>query len=108
MPELTLDVAHTALSVMNFQAPIVERYAIGQDALLAATAAAIAAARQRGMRGSAPSWARISRIRTIESFVLRDGCADRDEGVHACLLEKVFPRQASVISSVELIRVLKS
>jgi hypothetical protein len=38
MSELTLDVAHSALLVMDFQTPIVERYAVGQDSLLAATA----------------------------------------------------------------------
>jgi nicotinamidase-related amidase len=31
--------------------------------------------------------------------VLRDCCADPDTEVHACLLDKVFPRQASVIDS---------
>ena len=31
--------------------------------------------------------------------VLRDGCADGDEEVHRVLLDKVFPRQASVVTS---------
>ena len=29
--------------------------------------------------------------------VLRDGCADADEGVHRVLLDKVFRRQADVL-----------
>ncbi len=33
--------------------------------------------------------------------VLRDGCADRDPEVHRVLMEKVFPRQASVVSVAE-------
>lgn len=35
-------------------------------------------------------------------FVLRDCCADADPGVHACLLDKVFPRQADVLDSQTL------
>jgi nicotinamidase-related amidase len=30
-------------------------------------------------------------------IVLADGCADRDEDVHRCLLDKILPRQADVI-----------
>jgi nicotinamidase-related amidase len=33
--------------------------------------------------------------------VLRDGCADRDDEVHRVLLEKVFPRQATVVTTDE-------
>jgi nicotinamidase-related amidase len=33
--------------------------------------------------------------------VLRDGCADMDPEVHRVLTEKVFPRQASVVSVAE-------
>ena len=33
--------------------------------------------------------------------VLRDGCGDADEEVHRVLLEKVFPRQATVVSTDE-------
>jgi nicotinamidase-related amidase len=50
MTDLKIDTAHSALLVMDFQVPIVERFATGQDALLAATAQTIAAARQSGMR----------------------------------------------------------
>jgi len=50
MSELKLDIAHSALLVMDFKTPVVEHYAVGQDSLLAATAGAIAAARQSGMR----------------------------------------------------------
>ena len=35
--------------------------------------------------------------------VLRDGCADRDPEVHQVLLEKVFPRQAEVLSAADWI-----
>ena len=30
--------------------------------------------------------------------VLRDGCADRDDEVHRVVLDKVFPRQATVLT----------
>lgn len=30
--------------------------------------------------------------------ILRDGCADADPEVHRVLMEKVFPRQAEVLS----------
>ena len=33
--------------------------------------------------------------------VLSDGCLDRDAEVHRILMEKVFPRQASVVSAAE-------
>ena len=32
-------------------------------------------------------------------IVVEDGCADRDEEVHSLLMEKVFPRQGTVVSS---------
>lgn len=35
--------------------------------------------------------------------VVRDCCADRDPDVNACLLDKVFPRQANVVESEDLI-----
>jgi nicotinamidase-related amidase len=36
-----------------------------------------------------------------ELTVLKDACADRDDEVHRVLTEKVFPRQANVITSKE-------
>lgn len=39
-------------------------------------------------------------------LVVSDGCADRDAEVHRVLLEKVFPRQATVLSCPELIEAL--
>ncbi len=38
--------------------------------------------------------------------VLRDCCADPDAEVHACLMDKVFPRQATVTASAEFLRSL--
>lgn len=35
-------------------------------------------------------------------YVLSDATADREEAVHACLMEQVFPRQADVITVAEL------
>jgi nicotinamidase-related amidase len=35
-------------------------------------------------------------------LVLADGCADRDQQVHDMLMEKVFPRQADVLSVADL------
>ena len=40
--------------------------------------------------------------RDYRLFVLADATADRDPSVHACLMEKVFPRQAEVIAVAEL------
>ena len=37
-------------------------------------------------------------------IVISDCCADRDEEVHRVLIEKVFPRQASVVTAQEFIR----
>lgn len=50
MTDVKLDSARSALLIMDFQVPIVERFATGQDALLSATAAAIAAARRIKLR----------------------------------------------------------
>ena len=38
--------------------------------------------------------------------VVEDGCADRDPEVHQLLMEKVFPRQGTVVSSGEMVGVL--
>jgi len=35
-------------------------------------------------------------------FIVKDCCADLDEAVHTCLIEQVFPRCATVVSSDEL------
>jgi nicotinamidase-related amidase len=43
----------------------------------------------------------------FELTVLRDGCADADPEVHRVLLEKVFPRQAAVVSVGEWVGGLK-
>lgn len=183
MGELTLDPVRTALLVMDFQTPIVARYTDGRDALLARTAAVIAAARQKGVRviyvvvgfrvgfpEISPRNAIFSRIKDsggiasdvhprlapavdevivikhrvgaftgtdlemilrangIDTLVLcgiatsgvvlstlrhaadadyrivvvRDCCADADPEVHACLIDKVFPRQATVVGAAEL------
>lgn len=40
--------------------------------------------------------------------VLSDCCADRDPEVHRVLLEKVFPRQATVATSDEFIKAVRS
>jgi nicotinamidase-related amidase len=36
--------------------------------------------------------------------VLKDGCADADEEIHRVLLEKIFPRQAAVLTAEEWVR----
>ncbi len=39
-------------------------------------------------------------------IVLRDACMDMDAEVHACLMDKVFPRQATVVSTAEWVQAL--
>ena len=39
-------------------------------------------------------------------IVVRDGCADADPEVHAVLMDKVFPRQAQVVNSTNVIAAL--
>jgi nicotinamidase-related amidase len=39
-------------------------------------------------------------------IVVEDGCADRDPEVHKLLMEKVFPRQGTVVSAKELVEAL--
>ncbi len=41
-------------------------------------------------------------------IVVEDGCADRDPQVHDLLMEKVFPRQATVASAQDVVRALNS
>jgi len=45
--------------------------------------------------------------RDYELLVLADACADREPGVHQFLTEKIFPRQASVITTEELAATLE-
>lgn len=40
--------------------------------------------------------------------VLRDACLDGDDEVHRVLLDKVFPRQATVMGTDEWVHVLNS
>jgi nicotinamidase-related amidase len=40
--------------------------------------------------------------------VVEDGCADRDAEVHALLMQRIFPRQATVISAEAVIQALSS
>ncbi len=40
--------------------------------------------------------------------VVEEGCADRDPEVHTVLMEKVFPRQGTVVSSEEMVEALAS
>lgn len=183
MSKLTLDPARSALLVMDFQTPIVERHADGQERLLATTAEVIEAARKGGLRviyvvvgfrdgfpeissrnkmfsrikesgglasevhprvapatdevivtkhrvgaftgtdlemilrangietlalcGIATSGVVLSTLRHAADadyriVVVRDCCADSDPDVHACLLDKVFPTQATVVDAAEL------
>ena len=39
-------------------------------------------------------------------IVVEDGCADRDPDVHRLLMEKVFPRQGTVVSSQAMVAAL--
>lgn len=41
-------------------------------------------------------------------IVLKDCCADRDAEVHRCLIEKVFPAQATVVTSEEFLAAIRS
>lgn len=43
-----------------------------------------------------------------DMVVVADCCADADEEVHRLLIEKVFPRQATVVDSADLLRALGS
>ena len=43
-----------------------------------------------------------------ELTVLRDGCPDADPEVHRVLLDKVFPRQATIIDVEAWVRSLQS
>jgi len=41
-------------------------------------------------------------------IVVKDCCADQDQEVHACLMEKVFPRRAAVLGAAEILDALGS
>jgi nicotinamidase-related amidase len=41
------------------------------------------------------------------ALVVRDCCADADLPAHDCLMEKIFPRQATVVTSEEICAALK-
>jgi nicotinamidase-related amidase len=46
--------------------------------------------------------------RDYRLFVLSDATADRDPAVHDCLMERVFPRQADIITVAELAGLLRA
>ena len=63
------------------------------------------------MMGHATSGVVLSTVRYAADadyrlIVVEDGCADRDEEVHSLLMEKVFPRQATVVSAADMVRAL--
>jgi nicotinamidase-related amidase len=63
-------------------------------------------ARSLALCGIATSGVVLSTLRAaadldFELTVLRDACADRDDEVHRVLLDKVFPRQADVVTVAE-------
>jgi nicotinamidase-related amidase len=39
-------------------------------------------------------------------IIVKDCCADLDEGVHACLVDEILPRQATVVPAVKMIDAL--
>jgi nicotinamidase-related amidase len=41
-------------------------------------------------------------------IVIKDCCADLDAEVHACLMDKVFPRQATIVSAAEFLEATKN
>jgi nicotinamidase-related amidase len=41
-------------------------------------------------------------------IVIKDCCGDRDPDVHICLTEKVFPRQATIVTSEEFLSAIRS
>jgi nicotinamidase-related amidase len=56
--------------------------------------------------GCVLSTVRDAHDRDYRVFVLTDACADPDPAVHEFLIEKIFPRQAHVITIAELERLL--
>lgn len=46
--------------------------------------------------------------RDYRLIVIKDCCADMDREVHDCLVEKIFPRQAAVVTASEFLESLKS
>jgi nicotinamidase-related amidase len=185
---MELDIAHSALLVMDFQTKVVEGYVVDQDRLLSATDGVIAAARHHGLRviyvvvafrTGFPEISPYNKVfsalkasggvaaeihpriapaageiivtkRRVSAFmgtdldmilrsngihtlvmcgvvtggvvlstcchasdtdyrvlVLRDCCSDIDQSAHALLVEKIFPRHATILTSIELIHILK-
>jgi len=63
------------------------------------------------LMGHATSGVIVSTVRLAADLdyhviVVEDGCADRDPEVHQLLIEKGFPRQATVVSAAELVTAL--
>ena len=52
------------------------------------------------------STVRLAAALDYQLIVVEDGCADRDPEVHKLLMEKVFPRQGTVVSSKEMVEAL--
>ncbi|MGA9509173.1 MAG: hypothetical protein WBV55_11180 [Candidatus Sulfotelmatobacter sp.] len=54
---------------------------------------------------TSPQYQKMADYRIV---VIKDCCADPDAEVHACLMDKVFPRQATIASASDLLDTLKS
>ena len=102
-----IDSARTALLVMDYQ-PVVRKTRVGAfsttdldrqpldqriDTLILAGIST---------SGVVLSTVRDAADRDYRLYVLEDACTDRGQDVHDLLTQKVFPRQACVISSADL------
>lgn len=93
-----IDPQHTVLLVMDYQPGIVSRMPDPSD-LLRRAREAIATARSSGV---VLSTVRDAADRDYRVFVLEDASADPDREAHDFLTQRIFPRQAYVVSVAEL------
>jgi hypothetical protein len=87
---------------MDYQPGILARIEDADD-LLDRAAEAIAIARRRGCT---VGYVRVAfdqaDVDAMPAFVVADACADPEPDVHAFLTERIYPRQASVITVADL------
>jgi nicotinamidase-related amidase len=102
----------TAVLCMDYQQDIVTKRRVG--AFSTTDLETVLQAKQSShlvLIGMATSGVVLSTVRwaadaDYELTVLADGCADADDEVHRVLMQKVFPRQATVITAEAFVQAL--
>ena len=103
---LAFDPAHSAVLCMDYQSAFVSIYAgAQQDELLARAENVLINARRNGIATSGVVLSTLLQAGDADYrlIVIKDACADLDQELHACLMEKLFVKHATVVTADEFV-----